>query len=79
MILHRLGRVQPAEVSVSIAVAAAHRAEAFEACRWLIDTLKQDVPIWKKDVYADGFARWVDPKRQNVEHPNECKTYSQNA
>ena len=60
-ILHRLGPVAPGELSVMIAVACAHRAEAFDACRWLIDALKRDVPIWKRDVHADGFARWVDP------------------
>ena len=60
-IVHRLGSVPPGEVSVAIAVATAHRVEAFEACRWLIDTLKRDVPIWKKDVFADGSAHWVEP------------------
>lgn len=60
-ILHRLGPVAPGELSVMIAVACAHRAEAFDACRWLIDTLKRDVPIWKRTVFADGFVRWVDP------------------
>lgn len=60
-IVHRLGTVRPGEASVVIAVACAHRAESFSACRWLIDTLKKDVPIWKKDVYQDGFTRWVDP------------------
>ncbi len=60
-IVHRLGAVLPGEASVIIAVACAHRAEAFKACRYLIDTLKQDVPIWKKDVFADGFVRWVQP------------------
>ncbi len=60
-ILHRLGRVRPGEASVMIAVACAHRGEAFDACRWIIDTLKQDVPIWKKDVFEDGFERWVEP------------------
>jgi len=49
VVLHRLGRVQPAEASVVIGVASAHRAEAFEACRWLIDSLKADVPIWKQE------------------------------
>ncbi len=58
-LIHRLGSVPPAEVSVLIAVACPHRAESFEACRWLIDTLKRDVPIWKKDVFEDGFVRWV--------------------
>lgn len=60
-IVHRLGSVEPGEASVVIAVACGHRAESFDACRWLIDTLKKDVPIWKKDVFADGFVRWVDP------------------
>ncbi|RJP37053.1 MAG: molybdopterin converting factor subunit 1 [Phycisphaerales bacterium] len=60
-IVHRLGEVVLADVSVSIAVAAAHRADAFEACRWLIDALKSDVPIWKRDVFEDGFQRWVEP------------------
>lgn len=61
VMLHRLGAVGVGEISVAIAVACPHRAEAFEACRWLIDSLKRDVPIWKKDVFADGFIRWVDP------------------
>ena len=61
VIVHRIGSVGPGEVSVMISVACAHRAEAFEACRWLIDTLKECVPIWKKDVYEDGFVHWVEP------------------
>jgi len=52
--IHRLGRLTVGESSVLIAVASAHRAAAFEACRWLIDTLKQTVPIWKKETFADG-------------------------
>lgn len=60
-IVHRLGTVRPGEVSVIIAVACEHRAESFDACRWLIDTIKKNVPIWKKDVFADGYTRWVDP------------------
>ena len=62
-IVHRLGAVRPGEASVIIAVACAHRAESFAACRWLIDTLKKDVPIWKKNVYQDNFTRWVDAKK----------------
>jgi len=61
-ITHRLGPVPPGESSVLIVVACPHRAEAFDACRWLIDMLKRDVPIWKKDVYEDGFVRWVESK-----------------
>lgn len=63
LIVHRTGSVGPGEVSVVISVACAHRAEAFEACRWLIDTLKESVPIWKKDIYEDGFVHWVEPPK----------------
>ena len=65
VIVHRIGPVLPGEASVFIAVATGHRTEAFNACRWLIDTLKRDVPIWKKDVYEDGFVRWVEPEKRH--------------
>jgi molybdopterin converting factor subunit 1 len=58
-IVHRLGRLQIGESSVYIAVASAHRAAAFDACRWLIDTLKTTVPIWKKEYFQDG-AVWAE-------------------
>lgn len=58
-IVHRLGQLAVGETSVLIAVASAHRAAAFEACRWLIDTLKKTVPIWKKEFFEDG-AVWAD-------------------
>ena len=58
-LVHRLGRIEIGETSVLIAVASAHRAAAFEACRWLIDTLKRTVPIWKKEFFEDG-AVWAD-------------------
>ncbi len=58
-LLHRLGRLEVGETSVLIVVASAHRAQAFEACRWLIDTLKKQVPIWKRETFADG-AVWSD-------------------
>jgi len=57
-LLHRLGRLQVGETSVLVVVASAHRAQAFEACRWLIDTLKKQVPIWKKETFVDG-AVWA--------------------
>jgi molybdopterin synthase catalytic subunit len=60
-ILHRTGRVELAEPSILIAVSTPHRADAFTACRWLIDTLKSEVAIWKKEVWADGSATWVEP------------------
>lgn len=55
---HRTGVLQVGEVAVVIAVSAAHRAAAFEACRYTIDTLKQSVPIWKKEIFEDGEV-WV--------------------
>jgi MoaE-MoaD fusion protein len=58
-IVHRLGRLQIGETSVLIIVASAHRAQAYEASRWLIDTLKKTVPIWKKETFVDG-AVWAD-------------------
>jgi molybdopterin synthase catalytic subunit len=58
-LLHRLGRLQVGETSVLVVVASAHRGAAFEACRWLIDTLKKQVPIWKKETFVDG-AVWAD-------------------
>ncbi|MGD0792689.1 MAG: molybdenum cofactor biosynthesis protein MoaE [Terriglobales bacterium] len=58
-IIHRLGRLEIGETSVLIVVAAAHRGAAFEACRWIIDTLKRTVPIWKKEYFEDG-AVWAD-------------------
>lgn len=58
-LVHRLGRLQIGETSVLIVVASAHRAAAFDACRWLIDTLKRTVPIWKKEYFEDG-AVWAD-------------------
>jgi molybdopterin synthase catalytic subunit/molybdopterin converting factor small subunit len=57
-LVHRLGRLQVGETSVLIVVASAHRAQAFDACRWLIDTLKKTVPIWKKETFVDG-AVWA--------------------
>jgi molybdopterin converting factor subunit 1 len=58
-LVHRLGKLEIGETSVLIGVASAHRVAAFEACRWLIDTLKKTVPIWKKEHFEDG-AVWAD-------------------
>jgi molybdopterin synthase catalytic subunit len=58
-LVHRLGRLSVGETSVLIVVASAHRGAGFEACRWLIDTLKKTVPIWKKEQFVDG-AVWAD-------------------
>jgi molybdopterin synthase catalytic subunit len=58
-VVHRIGTLGIGEASVVIAVASPHRAESFEACRYIIDRVKQDVPIWKKEVFTDGEA-WVE-------------------
>jgi len=60
-IIHRLGLLQPAESSVGVAVACPHRADAFEACKFVIDHLKAEAPIWKREHSPDGSARWVHP------------------
>ena len=62
-IVHRVGRLRIGEPSVVIAVSAPHRKEAFEACRFTIDTLKESIPIWKKEVFRDGEA-WVGTEEQ---------------
>ena len=58
-VLHRVGKVEIGEISVLISVASPHRAEAFQACSYVIDQLKERVPIWKKEVGADG-TYWVE-------------------
>ena len=58
-IVHRLGKLDIGETSVVISVAAPHRKAAFDACEWLIRELKRTVPIWKKEVYADG-EEWIE-------------------
>jgi molybdopterin synthase catalytic subunit len=60
-IVHRLGHLGLGEASVAIAVSAPHRKDAFTAGQWLIDTLKEIVPIWKKENWADGTSEWVHP------------------
>jgi molybdopterin synthase catalytic subunit len=60
VIHHRLGKLLVGEISVLIAVGSPHRAEAFDACRYAIDTLKQHAPIWKKEYWLDGDSSWVN-------------------
>lgn len=66
-LVHRLGRLRVGETSVLIVVASAHRGQAFDACRWIIDTLKKTVPIWKKETFVDGVV-WApgEPFPQNI-------------
>jgi molybdopterin synthase catalytic subunit len=61
VILHRLGRVELTRPSVLIGVSTAHRAGAFDACRFIIDAIKKDVPIWKRDVSGDVLGEWMHP------------------
>ena len=60
-ISHRYGRLELGDIAVAVAVSSPHRAQAFEAGRWLIDTLKESVPIWKKEHYIDGATEWLHP------------------
>lgn len=65
-VIHRIGVVDLGESSVAIAVASEHRVAAFDAGRWLIDTLKEQVPIWKKEVWSDGSSEWVHPDQSKA-------------
>lgn len=58
--VHRLGHLEIGESSIVIAVAAPHRHAAFEACAYAMDRVKEDVPVWKKEFFADGDAHWVN-------------------
>ncbi len=66
---HRLGWVAAGEASVAVAAAAPHRAEAFAACRFVIDETKRSVPVWKKERLASGAARWVAAHEGQGAHP----------
>ena len=68
-LVHRVGRLDLGEISVVVAVSCPHRADSFEACRWLIDRLKEVVPIWKREVWADGTEEWVHP---GIEPPRDA-------
>ena len=74
-IVHRLGRLQIGETSILIAVSSPHRAAAFDACRFAIDTLKRTVPIWKKEFFADGSI-WADGETPSPAAPNSAPTES---
>jgi molybdopterin synthase catalytic subunit len=61
VMVHRLGRLELGEISVAVAVSCPHRDQAFEACRFAIERLKEQVPIWKQEHWADGTREWVHP------------------
>lgn len=60
-LLHRLGNLAVGDVAVAAAAGSAHRAQAFEACQYVVEEMKRRVPIWKKEFYTDGAVGWVDP------------------
>ena len=64
-IVHRTGHLDLGEIAVAVAVSSGHRAAAFEAGQWLLDTLKQRVPIWKKELYSNGQTEWVHPTQKS--------------
>ena len=64
--VHRVGRLDLGEVAVVVAVSCPHRDQAFEACRWLIDALKQSVAIWKRETWANGTEEWVHPETDST-------------
>lgn len=64
LLRHRLGEIPAGEASIAIAAAAPHRDAAFTVCRFVIEEVKKRLPIWKKELYADGTARWTDDTRQ---------------
>jgi molybdopterin synthase catalytic subunit len=66
---HRIGTLEVGEAAVAIAVAAPHRGEAFDACRYVIEELKHRVPIWKREWYADGSSEWVNPAAGHGSNP----------
>jgi molybdopterin synthase catalytic subunit len=68
-LVHRLGHLEPGEVSVAVAVSCPHRDDAFEAGRFLIDRIKEVVPIWKKENWADGTSEWMHPGLESAEQP----------
>ena len=63
VLVHRLGHLEVGDVSVAVAVSCPHRGDAFDACRYAIDRLKELVPIWKKENWADGSTEWVHPPK----------------
>jgi len=73
---HRLGRVAVGEPSIAIVAAAPHRAQAFEACRYVIEEVKHRLPVWKKELRADGTEVWVDPSGHPTAGPPVRSLYA---
>jgi molybdopterin synthase catalytic subunit len=69
-VAHRVGALALGESSVAIAVSHPHRGPAFDACRWVLETIKRRVPIWKREHYADGTIAWVDAREGTAPTPD---------
>jgi len=69
---HRLGVIPSGEASIAIAAAAPHRAEAFAACRFVIEEVKRRIPVWKKELHEDGTEVWVDPTGRPTAKPSHA-------
>jgi len=74
VLVHRLGHHELGDASVAVAVSSPHRVDAFEAGKWLIDTLKEVVPIWKKENWADGTSDWVHPGLEQPPNSDQTQT-----
>jgi molybdopterin synthase catalytic subunit len=72
---HRLGLIPAGQASIAIAAAAPHRAQAFEACRYVIEEVKRRVPVWKKELRSDGTEVWVDPSGRPTVRPSDLPTH----
>jgi molybdopterin synthase catalytic subunit len=66
VVQHRVGALTVGDTAVAVVAASAHRAEAFDACRYVIEELKKRVPVWKKEMFVDGTVEWVDPTASRV-------------
>ncbi|GMU23391.1 MAG: molybdopterin synthase sulfur carrier subunit [Phycisphaerae bacterium] len=64
LIVHRTGRLNIGETSMAVVISAPHRSDAFEACTWIIDAVKLDVPVWKREIWTRGEPTWVDPTQK---------------
>src|SRR5438093_3526681 len=73
---HRLGVVPAGEASIAIVAAAPHRAQAFDACRYVIEEVKRRIPVWKKELRVDGTEVWVDPSGHPTVRPSDSPTHA---
>ena len=70
-IVHRVGVVEIEAASIAVAVSSAHRSASFEAASWLLERLKQEVPVWKREIWADGQEEWIHPEGVGLPLPSD--------